>query len=123
MWAFCLVDASLCGSRRTFPSRHTVWSLALSAVLRQYVQKFAVEFGTGVDSEKAILRPINNLSAFRKSGNAQLAVIADLVMLNARQKVMNDPILRPAHRTAKVGEIIKRATRLELALRLGPDAD
>ena len=45
MWAFCLVDASLCGSRRTFPSRHSVWGLALSAVLRQYFKKFVVELG------------------------------------------------------------------------------
>ena len=104
------------------PESPLVWSLALPAVLRQHIQKFVVEFGARDDSEKAILRAINNLSGFRKSGNAQLVTIADLEMFNARQKIMNDPSLSPAQRTAKVDEIIKRATRLELALKLGPVA-
>jgi hypothetical protein len=51
------------------------------------------------------------MGGFRKSSNAQLVMVADVEMFNARQRIINDTKLPADERVAKVDEAIKRGTR------------
>jgi phosphonate transport system substrate-binding protein len=104
------------------PESPLVWSTALPASLRQKMQDFTIAFGQRDAREKEILTGINNLTGFRKSNNAQLTMIADMEMFNARQRIMNDGKLSAEERSAKVEEVIRRGTKLELQLKLGRPA-
>jgi phosphonate transport system substrate-binding protein len=98
------------------PESPLVWRLALPIDLRKKVQDFIVAFGKD-DEEKAILKDMNNLTAFRKSGNSQLLNVADIEGFNARQRLINDTTLSAAERATKIEEVIKRGSKLEFLLK------
>jgi phosphonate transport system substrate-binding protein len=100
------------------PESPLVYRSELPARLKAKLQTFVVNYGSAGD-EKAALKKMNNLTGFRKSTNAQLVMIADVEMFNARQRIINDTKTPPEERAAKVDEAIKRGTRLELMLKLG----
>jgi phosphonate transport system substrate-binding protein len=98
------------------PESPLVWCLALPVDFRKKVQDFIVAFGKD-DEEKAILKDMNNLTAFRKSGNSQLLNVADIEGFNARQRLINDTTLSAAERATKIEEVIKRGSKLEFLLK------
>lgn len=65
------------------PESPLLWRLALPLAFRKSVKNFIVGFGKD-DDEQSILREMNNLGGFRKSGNSQLLAIADLEDFNVR---------------------------------------
>lgn len=98
------------------PESPLVWSLSLPLSFRKSVQEFVVGYGKN-DQERSILREMNNLTGFRKSGNYQLVTIADIEGFNARQRLLNDPRLSPEQLAAQAESVIKRSSRLELLLK------
>lgn len=99
------------------PESPMVWRNDLAPLLKRKIGAFAAGFGAKDDEEKGILWNINKLTAFRRSSNRQLVTIADLEMFNARQRIMNDPRLGPAERVARVEEVTRRGSKLELMLK------
>ncbi len=99
------------------PESPMVWRNDLPPVLKRKIGAFAAGFGAKDDEEKGILWNINKLTAFRRSSNRQLVTIADLEMFNARQRIMNDPRLAPEERIARVEEVTRRGSKLELMLK------
>jgi|CXWL01.1.fsa_nt_gi phosphonate transport system substrate-binding protein len=98
------------------PESPLVWRLALPLALRKSVQGFIIGFGKD-EHERAILREMNNLSGFRKSGNSQLLTVADIEGFNARQRLVNDGSLSAEERANKFEAVIKRGTKLEFLLK------
>ena len=98
------------------PESPLVWRLALPLEFRKKVQDFIVGYGKD-DEEKAILKEMNNLTSFRKSGNSQLLNVADIEGFNARQRLINDASLDAASRALKVDEVLKRSSKLEYLLK------
>lgn len=98
------------------PESPLVWRLALPLGLRKSVQSFVLDFGK-TEQERTILRDMNNLSGFRKSGNSQLLTIADIEGFNARQRLVNDASLSADERAAKLEAVLKRGSRLEFLLK------
>ena len=103
------------------PLSPLVWRNDLPAPLKARLQAFATAYGTKDPAEKEALTKMK-MTGFRKSTNAQLVMIADVEMFNARQRIINDAKIPPEERAAKVDEAIKRGTRLELMLKLGKAA-
>ena len=101
------------------PESPLVYRADLPLPLKTRLQSFVVNYGARLADEKESLRKMNNLTGFRKSSNAQLVNIADVEMFNARQRIINDTKITPEERVAKVDEVIRRGTRLELMLKLG----
>ena len=101
------------------PESPLVYRADLPPPLKARLQSFVVNYGARLADEKESLRKMNNLTGFRKSSNAQLVNIADVEMFNARQRIINDTKITPEERVAKVDEVIRRGTRLELMLKLG----
>jgi phosphonate transport system substrate-binding protein len=99
------------------PESPMVWRNDLPAALKKKIAAFTYAFGTKDDEEKGILWNIDRLSAFRRTSNRQLVTIADLEMFNARQRIMNDPNLRPEERTLRVEEVTRRGSKLEMMLK------
>jgi phosphonate transport system substrate-binding protein len=98
------------------PESPLVWRLALPLEFRKKVQDFVVNFGKD-DAEKAILKDMNNLTSFRRSGNSQLLNVADIEGFNARQRLINDAALSAEDRARKIEEVIKRGSKLEFLLK------
>ncbi len=98
------------------PESPLVWRLALPLAFRKSVQSFVVGFGKD-EHERAILRDMNNLSGFRRSGNSQLLTIADIEGFNARQRLINDGSLSAEERASKFETVIQRGSRLEFLLK------
>lgn len=98
------------------PESPLVWRLALPLGLRKSVQSFVLGFGKD-EQERRILREMNNLSGFRKSGNSRLLTIADIEGFNARQRLVNDVSLSAEERAAKLEAVLQRGTRLEFLLK------
>lgn len=99
------------------PESPMVWRSDLPVALQRKVGNFVWTFGAKDDEEKGILWNINKLTAFRKSSNRQLVTIADVEMFNARQRIMNDPKLGADERLARVDEVTRRGSKLELMLK------
>ncbi len=99
------------------PESPMIWRNDLPAALQRKVGHFVWTFGARDDEEKGILWNINKLTAFRKSSNRQLVTIADVEMFNARQRIMNDPKLGADERVARVEEVTRRGSKLELMLK------
>jgi phosphonate transport system substrate-binding protein len=98
------------------PESPLVWRLALPLEFRLKVQSFIMDYGKD-DTEKAILKDMNNLTSFRKSGNSQLLNVADIEGFNARQRLVNDTSLNTEERAAKMEEVLKRGSKLEFLLK------
>ncbi len=98
------------------PESPLVWRLALPLEFRKKVQDFIVSYGKN-DEEKAVLKDMNNLTSFRRSGNSQLLNVADIEGFNARQRLVNDASLNAPERASKMEEVIKRGSRLEFLLK------
>ena len=99
------------------PESPMIWRNDLPLALQRKVGNFVWGFGAKDDEEKSILWNINKLTAFRKSSNRQLVTIADVEMFNARQRIMNDARLSVDERVARVDEVTRRGSRLELMLK------
>jgi phosphonate transport system substrate-binding protein len=99
------------------PQSPLVWKQALPLELRRRILQFTVGFGRD-DEERRILEQLNNLSGFRQSNNRQLVTVADLEMFKARQAINNDAGLSAAERAHRIQETIRRASRLDLMLKL-----
>ena len=99
------------------PTSPMLWRNDLPTPLKQRIAAFTFGFGARDDQEKAVLRDINKLTAWRKSSNRQLVTVADLEMFNARQRAMNDATLTAEQRLREVDEITRRGSRLELMLK------
>lgn len=99
------------------PESPMIWRSDLPGALTSRIAAFTYGFGAKDDEEKGILWNINKLTAFRKSSNRQLVTVADVEMFNARQRIMNDPKLSTEERMARVDEVTKRGSRLELMLK------
>lgn len=100
------------------PLSPLVWRNDLPAPLKAKLQAFATTYGAKDAAEKEVLKKMK-MTGFRKSTNAQLVMVADVEMFNARQRIINDTKTPAEERGAKVEEAIKRGTRLELMLKLG----
>ncbi len=99
------------------PQSPLVWRQALPQELRRRILQFTVGFGHN-DEERRILEQLNNLSGFRQSNNRQLVTVADLEMFKARQAINNDASLSAAERARRIDETIRRASKLDLMLKL-----
>jgi phosphonate transport system substrate-binding protein len=104
----------------TIPQSPLMWSTRLPIELRRRLQEVVVGFGKRGAAEAAILRGVNDLSGFRKSRNSQLITVADVEMFAAWQQVNNDPRLSAGDKVERAQAISRRASRLELRLRLPP---
>lgn len=98
------------------PESPIVWRLALPLDFRKKVQEFIMTYGKD-DEEKAVLKDMNNLTSFRRSGNSQLLNVADIEGFNARQRLINDTALSAEDRASKIEEVIKRSSKLEFLLK------
>jgi phosphonate transport system substrate-binding protein len=98
------------------PESPLVWRLALPLEFRKKVQDFIVSYGKN-DEERTVLKDMNNLTSFRRSGNSQLLNVADIEGFNARQRLVNDASLSAPERASKMDEVIKRGSRLEFLLK------
>ncbi len=101
------------------PLSPLVWRNDLPAPLKAKLQAFATTYGSKDPAEKEALVKMK-MTGFRKSNNAQLVMIADVEMFNARQRIMNDSKMAPEERAAKVDEAIKRGSKVELMLKQRP---
>jgi phosphonate transport system substrate-binding protein len=100
------------------PQSPLVWSSGLAPTLKRQISKFVTTYGKKDDAERQVLAQVNDLSGFRWSSNAQLIRIADLEMFNERHKLWNNRELTPTDMAAREQQIIARASRLEIALRV-----
>jgi len=99
-----------------------VWRTTLSADLRRKIQQFVVNFGGSDPEQVQILERLNNLSGFRRSSNRQLVPVADIEMFKERQAITDDHKLGEAERNARIDAVIRRASKLEIMLKLSSDA-
>ncbi len=99
------------------PESPMLWRRTLDPQLQARLRRFFTEYGTRSAQEQENLKRINGLKRFRASSNRQLLAIADIEMFNARTQVDRDPKLSLDERGARHQEIVKRAVRLETALR------
>jgi phosphonate transport system substrate-binding protein len=99
------------------PESPMVWRVGLDDATKVAVRKFFTRYGA-TPIEQAKLVAINNLKRFRASSNRQLLLIADIEMFNARTQIDRDLALTLGERGIKHQEIVKRAVRLETALRM-----
>jgi phosphonate transport system substrate-binding protein len=99
------------------PESPLVWRSDLPAPARQKVAAFVYGFGAREPEEKGILWNINKVTAWRKSSNRQLVTVADLEMFNARQRILNDTALTSEEKAARVEQVTRRGSRLELMLK------
>lgn len=99
------------------PESPMVWRAGLDQATKLAVRNFFTKYGTTA-SEREKLVAINNLKRFRASSNVQLLLIADIEMFNARTQIDRNAALTLDERGAKHQEIVKRAVRLETALRI-----
>jgi phosphonate transport system substrate-binding protein len=104
------------------PQSPLVWRTSLPTDLRRRIWQFVVNFGGSNAEQLRVLERINNLVAFRPSSNRQLLPVADIEMFRARQAIINDPSLTSAERGARIEAAIKRASRLEIMLKLSADS-
>jgi phosphonate transport system substrate-binding protein len=102
------------------PHSPLLWSVRLPMPLRRRVQETVAAFGKDSKEEIEILRGVNDLQGFRKSKNSQLITVADIEMFAAWQKINNDEALSPSDKVQRIAAISKRASRLELMLKLPP---
>ena len=102
------------------PQSPLIWATALPLDLRRKIQHAITSFGKHSTQDEGILRQVNNLSAFRKSRNAQLVTAADIDMFVAWQQVNRSPGLSEAEKSQRIRAISERASRLELRLKLPP---
>lgn len=99
------------------PESPMVWRVQLDAATKLAVRNFFTRYGATA-SEQEKLVAINNLKRFRASSNVQLLLIADIEMFNARTQIDRNTALTLDERGVKHQEIVKRAVRLETALRI-----
>jgi len=99
------------------PESPMLWQRSLDPQLQAKLRRFFTEYGAKSATEQDNLKRINGLKRFRASSNRQLLAIADIEMFNARTQVDRDPKLTLDERGARHQEIVKRAVRLETALR------
>jgi phosphonate transport system substrate-binding protein len=99
------------------PESPMVWRSDLPAAARQRIGQFVYGFGTKDPEEKGILWNINKVTAWRKSSNRQLVTVADLEMFNARQRIINDASLPADEKAARVEQVTRRGSKLELMLK------
>jgi phosphonate transport system substrate-binding protein len=104
----------------TIPQSPLLWSTRLPLDLRRRLVHAVVTFGRRGTQDIELLRRINDLAGFRRSTNTQLLPVVDVQMFADWQQVNNDPDLSPGEKVARVEEISRRASRLELRLRLPP---
>lgn len=99
------------------PESPMLWQRALDPQLQAKLRRFFTEYGAHSAAEQENLKRINGLKRFRASSNRQLLAIADIEMFNARTLVDGNQKLTLDERGALHQEIVKRAVRLETALR------
>jgi phosphonate transport system substrate-binding protein len=99
------------------PESPMLWQRTLDPQLQVKLRRFFTEYGSRSLQEQDNLKRINGLKRFRASSNRQLLAIADIEMFNARTLVDRDTKLSLDERGARHQEIVKRAVRLETALR------
>ncbi len=102
---------------KEIPESPMLWQKNLPAPMKAKLQQFFTEYGAKSAQEQENLKRINGLKRFRPSSNRQLLAIADIEMFNARTQIDRDPKLTLEERGAKHQDIVKRAVRLETALR------
>ena len=98
------------------PQSPLLWKSTLASELRRKVLAFTNGFGKNAE-ETGIVERIG-YSRFRQSSNGQLIMIADLEMFKARQAINNDASLSADERARRIDEVIRRASRLDLMLKL-----
>ena len=99
------------------PESPMLWQRTMNATLKTKLQRFFTEYGATSPQEQANLKRINGLKRFRASSNRQLLAIADIEMFNARTQIDRDLKLSLDERGARHQDVVKRAVRLETALR------
>lgn len=102
------------------PQSPLVLRNSLAPETRRRLTQFVTYFGAH-DGERAILDRLNGLSGFRLSSNRQLVAIADIEMYKVRQAIINDPRLSPQEREMRIDEAIRRASHLEILLKISAD--
>lgn len=99
------------------PESPMLWQRTMNSILKAKLQRFFTDYGATSPQEQANLKRINGLKRFRASSNRQLLAIADIEMFNARTLIDRDQRLSLDERGARHQEVVKRAVRLETALR------
>jgi len=99
------------------PESPMLWQRTMNATLKAKLQRFFTEYGANSAQEQVNLKRINGLKRFRASSNRQLLAIADIEMFNARTQIDRDLKLSLDERGARHQDVVKRAVRLETALR------
>ena len=99
------------------PESPMLWQRTMNATLKAKLQRFFTEYGATSPQEQTNLKRINGLKRFRASSNRQLLAIADIEMFNARTQIDRDLKLSLDERGARHQDVVKRAVRLETALR------
>lgn len=96
------------------PNDPLLYRKDLPPALQQKIRKFVLAYGRN-DAEKATLKEINGLSAFKASSNYQLRPVVDLELFQALTRAMAaDP--QGAHFNQTVKDLTARAARLDSAL-------
>jgi phosphonate transport system substrate-binding protein len=86
------------------PRDPLVWRKDLPADVKRKVQDFVVGYGKD-DREKEILKNMYRLAGFKASTDAQLVPIRQLELAKDRQKLVDDPNLSEADRSARIADI------------------
>lgn len=98
------------------PNDPLVMRKDLPGVTQDRLRRFFATYGQGGGAEKGTLKAINGLSGFGASGDHQLRPIVDLEMFEAMTRLMNDPSKTPEQVTAAMGELSRRAAKLDTAM-------
>lgn len=98
------------------PNDPIVMRKDLPGATQDRLRRFFATYGQGSSAEKATLKAINGLSGFGASGDHQLRPIVDLEMFEAMTRLMNDPSKSPEQVTAAMGELSRRAAKLDTAM-------
>jgi phosphonate transport system substrate-binding protein len=86
------------------PRDPLVWRKDLPADVKRKVQDFVIGYGKD-DREKEILKNMYRLAGFKASTDAQLVPIRQLELAKDRQKLVDDPNLSEADRSARIADI------------------
>lgn len=99
------------------PESPMMWRNTMDPALKARIRTFFANYGS-TPQQQATLLKINGLKRFRPSSNRQLLVIADIEMFNARTQIERNVSLSLDEKGSKHQDVVRRAVRLETALRL-----